>query len=44
MVLNTLADYEIPEELDEKLKEIRALLDKLDYEAVASLATKMLEG
>lgn len=44
MVLNTLADYEIPNELDEKLKEIRALLDKLDYEAVASLATKMLEG
>lgn len=44
MVLNTLADYEIPEELDEKLKEIRALLDKLDYEAVASLATQMLEG
>lgn len=44
MVLNTLADYEIPEGLDEKLKEIRALLDKLDYEAVASLATQMLEG
>ena len=44
MVLNTLADYEIPEELDEKLKEIRALLDKLDYEAVASLATQILEG
>ena len=44
MVLNTLADYEIPNELDEKLKEIRALLDKLDYEAVASLATQMLEG
>ena len=44
MVLNTLADYEMPEGLDEKLKEIRALLDKLDYEAVASLATQMLEG
>ena len=44
MVLNTLADYEIPEGLDEKLKEIRALLDKLDYEAVASLATQILEG
>ena len=44
MVLNTLADYEMPEGLDEKLKEIRTLLDKLDYEAVASLATQMLEG
>ena len=44
MVLNTLADYELPEGLDEKLKEIRTLLDKLDYEAVASLATQMLEG
>lgn len=44
MVLNTLADYETPEGLDEKLKEIRVLLNKLDYEAVASLATQMLEG
>lgn len=42
MVLNTLDEYDIPEDIYEGIKEIRELLNKLDYEAVARAATSML--
>ena len=42
MVLNTLDEYEIPADIADKIKNIRSLLEKLDYEAVAKAATEML--
>ncbi len=42
MVLNSLDEYEMDQELTQQIKEIRSLLEKLDYEAVANMAKEML--
>ncbi|WP_458459804.1 response regulator [Pseudobutyrivibrio sp.] len=42
MLLNTLDEYDIPEDVYEGIKKIREFLNKLDYEAVAQTATDML--
>jgi len=42
MVLNGLDEYEMSAELTEKINNIRALLEKLDYEAVSKAAGEML--
>ncbi|MCR4831446.1 MAG: response regulator [Pseudobutyrivibrio sp.] len=44
MVLDKLDEYEIPEDISEKIKNIRRLLEKLEYELVAKAATEMLGG
>ena len=44
MVLNTLDEYELPTDIADKIKNIRSLLEKLDYDSVAKAATEMLGG
>ena len=44
MVLDKLDEYEIPKDISEKIKNIRRLLEKLEYELVAKAATEMLGG
>lgn len=44
MVLDKLDEYEIPEDIAEKIRNIRRLLEKLEYELVAKAATEMLGG
>lgn len=42
MVLNSLDEYEMPDDVAAKMKELRGLLEKLDYEAVSNIAKEML--
>ena len=42
LMLNELDNYAMTEEIEAKMKNIRALLDKLDYKGVAAAAQAML--
>ncbi len=44
MVLNTLDEYDIPEDIKVKINEIRGMLQQMDYEAVSKAATEMLNN
>ena len=44
MILDGLDEYDMSEELRGQIKEIRALLEKMDYEGVSKTANKVLEG
>lgn len=42
MVLDSLAEYELAEDVEKEMKRLRGLLEKLDYKAVAEEAKKLL--
>lgn len=44
MVLDSLDEYEIPENVESEMKHVRELLQKLDYEDVVGLAKNMLNN
>ncbi len=44
MVLNTLNEYDMPADINAQIKNLRELLEKLDYEGVSKAANDMLEA
>ena len=44
MVLDSLDEYEMPENVESEMKHVRELLQKLDYEGVVGLAKNMLNN
>ena len=44
MVLNSLDEYDMPENVESEMKHVRELLQKLDYEGVVESAKKMLNN
>ena len=44
MVLNSLDEYDMPENVESEMKHVRELLQKLDYESVVESAKKMLNN
>ena len=44
MVLDSLDEYDMPENIESEMKHVRELLQKLDYEGVVESAKKMLNN